>query len=380
MPAVIDQKAGKNRQVPNEDRTSSRIEILRFPLIVGVVFIHNYATAVNQLEGPTGIMNDPAWVQFIRLFVSEGLATIAVPLFFVISGYLFFVGGWGWGKYTDKLHRRMHTLLIPYLFWNLLALAVFAAAQRIPSLRFAAFSTRFPPIHSFTPFDYVNAVFGLTSNYPISAQFWFIRDLMALLVLAQVIHFLLWRRLALPFIAVLFGLWFFKIWPLLWPSVDATFFFSLGAFLALPGKNLEYLDKFGTWICAAFLGLLILHSAFPEDTLYLGRLVIMVGVPCAWFLARLVAGSVKLKARMVALGGASFFVFAAHQPLLTILIRIVYKLLHPSGGLALLGLFFAVPVCLIVVLLLIHMLLMRGLPRFTGFITGSAYRTKRALA
>ena len=366
--------------MPNNDRTSSRIEILRFPLIVGVVFIHNYATAVIQREGPVGATNDGAWVQFLRLFVSEGLARIAVPLFFAISGYLFFVGGWDWTKYTAKLHRRLHTLLIPYLFWNFLALAVFAAAQSVPQFRFAAFSTRFPPIHSFTAFDYVNALFGLTVNYPISAQFWFIRDLMALVVLAPVIHLLLGRRLALPFVVALLGLWFLHDWPLLWPSADATFFFCAGAYLSLPGHDLECLDKFGAWICAGFLVLLVLHSAFPESPLNLDKLAILFGLPSAWWLARLAAGTIRLNAQLVALGGASFFVFAAHQPLLTILIRVVYKALNPSGGLALLGLFFAVPICLIALLLLVYRALLKTMPALTGVITGSSYRTRKEAA
>lgn len=368
---------GKERPLPKDDLTSSRIEILRFPLIVGVVFIHNYATAVNQLEGPAGVMQDSAWVQFTRLFVSEGLARVAVPLFFAVAGYLFFLGGWSREKYVGKMHRRLHTLLIPYLFWNLLALGVFAVGQSIPQARFAAFSTRFPAIHDFTWFDYLNAIFGLTSTYPISAQFWFIRDLMALLVAAPAVYLLLHRRVALFFVGALFCLWFFSVWPVLWPNVDATFFFCLGAYLALNGDKLAHVDRYGVWITAAFLGMLILHSAFPESRLYLDRLAIVTGVPSVWWLTWLVARTTRWKARLIALGGASFFVFAAHQPLLTILIRVVHKVAHPANGVAQLALFFAIPVCLITVLVLLHKALVKMLPGFTALITGSAYRTRR---
>jgi surface polysaccharide O-acyltransferase-like enzyme len=210
-----------------DDESLSRIDLLRFPLIVGVVFIHNYASAVHLAQGGAiGLAHGSVWVEFVRFFISQGVARVAVPLFFLISGYLFFYGEWSWSRYIGKIERRASTLLIPFLFWNLLTLAVYATVQSIPQTAVYFAGTAWPPIRSFTLLDYINALFGITVANPISYQFWFIRDLMALVVLAPAIHFLLAKRLALPFILALLCLWFTYTWPVLWPSVEATFFGS----------------------------------------------------------------------------------------------------------------------------------------------------------
>src|ERR1035438_3657752 len=234
-------------RVPN-DEVSSRIEILRFPLIVGVVFIHNYPTSVHMDHGSIGVTHASALVEFVRFFISQGVAIIAVPLFFLMSGYLFFLGGWSREKYVSKLKRRIHTLLIPFLFWNIMTLVVFAIGESIPQTKKYFAYTDWPPVHSFSLLNYINALLGITVQHPISYQFWFIRDLMTLVILVPVIHFLLVRKSALPFIAALFCLWFFTVWPVLWPSVEASFFFSLGAYLSQSGKSVRYLDKLGPWI------------------------------------------------------------------------------------------------------------------------------------
>ena len=58
-------------------------EILRFPLICMVVLIHT-------LEGDEKIGIMQSWYGNILYFIQEALCRSAVPVFFIISGYLFF--------------------------------------------------------------------------------------------------------------------------------------------------------------------------------------------------------------------------------------------------------------------------------------------------
>jgi len=360
--------------------TSSRIDILRFPLIVGVVFIHNYDTAVHMAQGTIGAAQSSAWVEFVISFISQGVARIAVPLFFLMSGYLFFLGEWSWGKYVSKLKRRFHTLLVPLVFWNALTLLIYAVAQSLPQTKMYFGGNRWPPVYSFSFLNYVNALFGITVTYPMSYPFWFIRDLIALVILAPVLHFLLAKKTSLAFIVILFCFWCSAVWPVLWPSVDATFFFSLGAYLSLPGKSVTYLDRLGPWISAVFLGLLILHSAFPEGPLYLQRAMIVFGVPSLWWLVALAGRIPTLKLWLIRLSGASFFVFAAQEPLLSIFRKISYKLLLPTSGSAILALYFLIPIFLITFLVMVHRFLQSTMPTFLGVITGSANRPQKQSA
>jgi hypothetical protein len=77
------------------------------------------------------------------------------------------------------------------------------------------------------------------------------------------------------------------------------------------------------------------------------------------------------------LSGASFFVFAAHEPLLRIIRKASYKLLSPRSGAAILALYFLIPICLIMFLVVLHHYLQKAMPSFLGFITGSDYRSPK---
>jgi surface polysaccharide O-acyltransferase-like enzyme len=370
--------------VKNNGTISSRIEILRFPLIIGIVFIHNYTSTIRMAQGSIGVEHSSAWDDFVRFFISQGVARVAVPLFFLVSGYLFFLGQWSWSKYAGKLKRRVNTLLIPFLFWNLATWAIYTAGRRIPQTRMYFEGGVWPPAGQVSFLGYIGALFGISARYPIDYQFWFIRDLIALVVLAPVIYFLLRGKWLLPFLLILFGLWFAAAWPDLWPSmvhsiflpeqIEAALYFSLGAYLSQPGKDVTCLDKFGPWISAAFFVFLVLHSTYQDRLPYLHKFVILFGVPSLWWLTGLALGSAKLKASLIGLVGDGFFVFAAHEPLQTVVRKVSYRLFSPTAGASVLALYLLTPVCMIALLVIVRRCLLKIMPRFTGVITGNTYR------
>ena len=104
-------------------KLSAAITWLRFPLIFFIILLHCYS--VVRMEG-TGA------TYFCTLYpFSLWLGETGVPGFFFISGYLFFLSKKSYGQ---KLKTRVHTLLIPYLLWNgmLLALYLIAYAAGYP--------------------------------------------------------------------------------------------------------------------------------------------------------------------------------------------------------------------------------------------------------
>ena len=335
-------------------------------------------------QGSIGVEHSSAWDDFVRFFISHGVARVAVPLFFLVSGYLFFLGQWSWSKYAGKLKRRVNTLLIPFLFWNLATWAIYTAGRRIPQTRMYFGGGVWPPAGQVSFLGYIGALFGISARYPIDYQFWFIRDLIALVVLAPVIYFLLRGKWLLPFLLILFGLWFAAAWPDLWPSmvhsiflpeqIEAALYFSLGAYLSQPGKDVTCLDKFGPWISAAFFVFLVLHSTYQDRLPYLHKFVILFGVPSLWWLTGLALGSAKLKASLIGLVGDGFFVFAAHEPLQTVVRKVSYRLFSPTAGASVLALYLLTPVCMIALLVVVRRCLLKIMPRFTGVITGNTYR------
>lgn len=62
--------------------------------------------------------DDPAnWVAAIELFISK-MTEMAVPYFFIISGYFFFKRNYySWDNYKDMIIKKTRTLLVPYICW-----------------------------------------------------------------------------------------------------------------------------------------------------------------------------------------------------------------------------------------------------------------------
>lgn len=107
---------------PIQDQ-SDTIDILRFPLAIAVVFIHSFG---KQIEIET-LHNIPfsgmVFFDYFRILVSNVLCHCAVPIFFLVSGYLFFfkVEKWNYRVYKSKLNKRLHSLVIPYILFNIFA-------------------------------------------------------------------------------------------------------------------------------------------------------------------------------------------------------------------------------------------------------------------
>ena len=327
--------------------SSGRLNILRFPLILAVIFIHNYSTDVVFLDGTVGQVEISAVSNFTRNIISQGIARTAVPIFFLMSGYFFFLSfEWSWDKYFDKLKSRVWTLLIPFLTWNIATFLVLALAQTLP-LTQEYFSGKSARISNFLFFDYLKAIFGI-DRMPIAYQFWFIRDLIVLVILAPIIYFFI-DRFSTLLVAVLGIFWLSGFWPLATPSSEAALFFSTGAFVSRKDKSILAFDRWSTPIFILYSISLVADTLLLEMPLspYLHRASITLGVLTILCLSKIIFHNVKLKESLLALAGASFFVFAAHEPLLTITKKIVFKVIQPSSSFLVLILYFLIPIFLL---------------------------------
>lgn len=103
---------------------------LRFPLITGVVFIHCFGKPFDYGAIDFAHLSGMDFYNLFRVSISQVLTHVCVPAFYLISGYLFFIGleEWTWNAYLNKLKKRSKSLLVPFLIWNTLCvlLAVFS--------------------------------------------------------------------------------------------------------------------------------------------------------------------------------------------------------------------------------------------------------------
>ena len=112
---------GKNK----EKLQSKVVDFLRFPLMIGVVIIHSRFTIILQPQMLEYVQTGGIYFYVSWLF-SKVIFGICVPVFFFISGYLFFrEGNLTIQSYVYKLKRRFFSVFVPFFCWNLIYVLIF---------------------------------------------------------------------------------------------------------------------------------------------------------------------------------------------------------------------------------------------------------------
>ena len=350
----------------NED--SLRLQLLRFPLIVGVVFIHAYGATLVFANKVIGASENNFLSNFIQHLISEEIARCAVPIFFLMSGYLFF-NSEEWSKeiYFTKIKSRIKTLLIPFLFWNILILVIFSLAQSHPVTQ-NFFSGKKILISQYDLIDYIKAVFGI-GRMPVSYQFWFIRDLIALSLLTPIIYYLN-KKFSIPFIFVLFILWVINFSET--ESCESILFFVVGCYAGSKNRNLFTFDKYFFVLLLSYCIIATANTFFfdSEFYMYMRKLGIIIGSIVFLSSTKYLLSMPRIKKVILSLSSASFFVYAAHEPLLTIIKKISYKILLPQNGILILSIYFCSAFLTIFILIYLYRILSYHFPIFTAYITG----------
>lgn len=288
--------------------TTGAIDLLRFPLALLVILIHTATGTANI----------------------NVIASAAVPTFFFISGYLYFlnIDQFTWNTYKQKTHKRLHSLIIPYLLWNLLSflciivkLAIKVAAHRIPSDELTNYVTS-SSWHIF--WDYgqwgeMQNLLGWTKvcTGPVDTPLWFLRDLIIVSLAAPIIFWLI-SKLRFIAILILFAIYASTIGYIIQGfSPTAFFFFGLGAYFALNKidiVNFARKIKYLLWIIFAVM--LIPCIYFDSPNTMIGDAIHPFLITPLVLLAFVLVSSIqseKIKQWANRLNSCCFFVYAAHM-------------------------------------------------------------------
>lgn len=355
-----------------DELQSKCIDFLRFPLIVGVVLIHAYTDAliINGVDYGAGAQFSV--YNFVSGLFSQIFGRLSVPLFFFIAGYLFFYRtNWSIGVYREKLRRRIRTLLIPYLFWNFLIIMLYFIAQTLPPTA-ELFSGANKLIRDYTFSDFIAAFWQGNSGYPISFQFWFIRDLMVIVLLSPLVRLFV-KYLKVYGVILLGFVWFSGLAaPVAGFSSVGFFFFTCGACLSI--NRLNIVEEFGklfrfsiiVYPVIVFADLLSQNSAYH---LYIHNAGLIAGIlfvfnVTSYFMGKGCIGVNKF------LASACFFVFALHEPLMTFVKKFLFSLIRPRSDLSMILLYVLIPTFVILFCVSVYAILKKYLPKFTGVISG----------
>lgn len=106
---------------------SWKIKKLSLVSIVLVLYIHSgFHETTNEIAGMYFNI-------YLQAYISSKIARIAVPLFFMISGYLFFYNATEIKSIFEKIKRRYRSLLIPYLIAALFLPVFYWILYQVPA-------------------------------------------------------------------------------------------------------------------------------------------------------------------------------------------------------------------------------------------------------
>ena len=169
------------------------------------------------------------WLYQFEYQWAYALVRLDIPFFMMISGYLFF-RNMSWEALPGKWKRRIHSLLIPYLLWNVLYYIAEILGSYVPGL-----NGLLGKYYLKTDFlGFIRAAVFFESN-PV---FWFMFQLILLVILAPVLWFFLKRKWTAVLFALFLGIlwWFWPPVPVL--NTDDLIYYYAGAFWAVHGKSI----------------------------------------------------------------------------------------------------------------------------------------------
>lgn len=346
---------------------SEKIKSVSFFAIIMVVFLHAYNLDANQ-DG-TFVVFDKFLNWVVQDYVSYGLTRIAVPVFFIISGFLFFQGKpLTTDVYLEKLKKRFNTLLIPFLFWSFFGIGVYLILQAVPMLT-PFFSKDLVINYSLT--QLINTIFV----NPIPYQLWFIRDLMLLVVISPFLDRMLIKMKFIPLIIIAI-FWFVHIEDYN-NSIEALLFFCCGGYIHKFHEsvfNLKYanISRVTLLIWLMLLGFKTGLKYFEYNIFVVNvffKLSIIVGIVSFW-------GLIDITKKNLVFGflrkhfDKTFFIYAFHEPLLTIVKKGFFFLLNKSPETHLL-VYLLAPVLTIALAILTAVFLKRHFAFLYKFTTGN---------
>ena len=289
-----------------DGRGLSQFEIfrqLRFPMIVLVTFAHSYGRVEDEFAL---LASDWNTYEFLKLLVSQTLVKVAMPVFFIMSGYLFFtnVDKWDVAIYKKKILRRVKTLLIPYLIWNLLM------AVKLKTFSMSMLWAYWNPAG--TQIDWFGHEQLMTA--PANMPLWFLRDLMVVSLLTPIIYILV-RKFGYWLMAVLTVLYLSGVCAFI-PGLSAyaVFFFTLGAFFSIRRMDMIEVFKrfewpaYGLSVIFAISMLLTYHTSVFSSLMLCFRLTGSIAVFC--LASRILSTTSRRLPSLVC--NSTYFIYLAH--------------------------------------------------------------------
>lgn len=373
--------------VRRTDVRSQSLDLLRFPLALFVVAVHVFRP-FPWLDDNAEVFPVVDWLfRFVNAFIVDQ----SVPVYFFIAGYVFFLGmDMSIKSYAGKLRRRCHSLLIPYLMWNTLAI-LYLMKVMLPGMQAVSEFADTQQFHlSLSNFIecYWDSSQGIIPHvnlndngiYPIDTPLWFVRDLMIMVLITPAIYAL--YKFPTPHAITKVILVFFTlVWAVRIPGLghlslllEAFVFFSWGGFLSYHKRDM--IVEFRRYSTTSFilypllaLSILFLTPIWPQAMVYVKSINVIVGLFFFYNIAAWLVTKRHCRASSF-LSSASFFIYCGHFIILDPVARRVFSITGTGGDMAVVSACMLTYIIIIGLLLGVYAMMHRYTPRLLRLFTG----------
>lgn len=338
---------------------SEKISIATFLATVLVVYRHGFNLHLYYPNGNPWMSITDWNTAFQR--TANALTAVAIPSFFLISGFLFFENASSWSSIGQKLAKRLKTLVLPYLFWNIASVIFWLAVALIPLLHAEIMNT--------FKFQYHASWFlAKVTTSPMLGHFWYIRTLFLFCCLTPVLYLIYKSRLLT---AVLLACLFYHWCPIdrMLLSSEGAFFFVLGG--AINQQHWRCPISSQAMVLIGIVGTLVLlpFSWEPAQPGWFFRPLIFALLILLFATSHLIYQG-KWKKYFLFLGTFSFMIYTLHTPMDGILNKGL-RLVAPPLPILSWAAFLTFPLLNISWIILLSILLRKKTPSLYQWMTGN---------
>lgn len=341
------------------------LDAMRFPLIVLVLYMHIVPIEHFPVTADFTSIN---LYRFISELVAHNIGRAAVPCFFIISGFFYFrkMETWTSTFYINQQRKRIRTLLIPYLLWNILNILIILAKGYSFNLMGRDGSADLNYI-------YQSSLWSLMT-YPVNQPLWYLRDLICMTIIAPIFYDLF--RFAKHWgILLLFAIYLstFEL-PILGFSMTAIFYFGIGAYWGLNHVNfvddLKFL-RIPSYILAPVLAIVAVGMNYSPFYEYIIRLYIPFGIIAILNLTSDLIKVEKIKNMLVKLSGSVFFIYSVHELYLKSWVKgAFFKTPLAGNGWGMILGYLVMPIVLLGICMLLYYFAKKITPKTLSLFTG----------
>ena len=339
------------------EKVYNRLNSIAAICTIFVVYIHSDNTTQYELNGKIGDI-----AKFIEGIIAPSIINVAVPIFFLVSGLLFF-RDYNWNKVLSKYKSRIKSIAIPYFAWNSIytLVAIFFSVSIIGKYMSDAWK-----MDSVSVEEIINGI--LFHKY--LPMFWFLVYLMLYIAISPAIYLLIKDKLI--GLIIISSYLILLLLETQYASYD-FFLYFLGGYVSIHHKELLNRDSYSNreYISSIILLLFIITMRIVFNASILDeRAIVKTLIFVLYFVSLYIIFSGIPEIRVLAIVGKyQFFIYATHLFILSILKKIV-RIVFPNNPVLALIAYLCAPIFTIIIACFIGNIMSKKVPKLYKVLVG----------